>query len=63
LTNKERQEIWNRLKNAKNVSGGIDLMLSIDLVSLLKENEHLHRQLDELRSEIVVMDAIKREGN
>jgi hypothetical protein len=42
---------------------GIDLMLSIDLVSLLKENEHLHRQLDELRSEIVVMDAIKREGN
>ena len=25
--------------------------------------ELLHRQLDELRSEIVVMDAIKREGN
>lgn len=54
-------------RSAKQILGGsfhdLHTLAGIKINQQQKEINHLHRQLDELRSEIVVMDAIKREGN
>jgi uncharacterized membrane protein len=47
MTEKEIQEIWERLKNANTVSNGIDMMLAMDLTLLLKEVERLNKKLED----------------
>lgn len=37
---------WNTLKNAKELSGYVDMMIAIDMVSLIKEVERLREELN-----------------
>jgi hypothetical protein len=52
MTDQERKDIWKRLKKSKTVSSGIDMMLAMDMVSLYKENERLHKENNELQEEL-----------
>jgi hypothetical protein len=52
MNEKEIQEIWDRLRNTKSLSNGIDQMLAIDMVQLLKENERFRDALREIDTHI-----------
>lgn len=55
MTQQERQDMWERLKGSKTVSSGIDQMLAIDMVLLLKENERLQKELDQWRNDFMAI--------